>query len=509
MNLAILHYHLDPGGVTRVIENHLLALAASEKTPRHTAILYGGRAGGWPTPWPSEALTIDVTQHAIPHLEYDDGCAPQPHLLADAIRQSLESLNFRPHDTILHVHNHALGKNLSLPGALQILASEGWRLLLQIHDFVEDFRPANFRRIAATFGPDYAAALYPQAPQIHYALLNRRDYELLATAGFAPERICILPNPTPERAAALPDRHAAREKLERRFHIPSETPFVLYPVRGIRRKNVGELLLLSLLDEESFYGLTLVPVNPAERAFHDRWRTFANHYDLPVRFATGEPAENGLNLVENLAAADAVVTTSVAEGFGMAFLEPWLVGKPLGGRDLPAITADFKSVGVRFESLYDRLHVPLDWVGADRYAPAVRAAGEALLAAYHRPPLPWQRWREILDAKTAGGMVDFGDLNEGLQQRVLQRLASSSAARDELRVRNPKARRPHDEGFVDQNAAKIRTAFGTKPSGQRLIDAYHRLLHAPVEPIMPPPRGNALLDCLLDLEHFRLIRSLA
>ena len=33
-----------------------------------------------------------------------------------------------------------------------------------------------------------------------------------------------------------------------------------------------------------------------------------------------------------LASAHALVTTSVAEGFGLAFLEPWLMGRPLAGR---------------------------------------------------------------------------------------------------------------------------------------------------------------------------------
>ena len=47
-------------------------------------------------------------------------------------------------------------------------------------------------------------------------------------------------------------------------------------------------------------------------------------------------APGGLEFFENLAAADAVATTSLAEGFGMVFLEAWLAGRPLVGRDLPS-----------------------------------------------------------------------------------------------------------------------------------------------------------------------------
>ena len=42
-----------------------------------------------------------------------------------------------------------------------------------------------------------------------------------------------------------------------------------------------------------------------------------------------------------MASAHRLVTTSVAEGFGLAFLEPWLFGKGLLGRNLPEITVDF------------------------------------------------------------------------------------------------------------------------------------------------------------------------
>ncbi len=58
-----------------------------------------------------------------------------------------------------------------------------------------------------------------------------------------------------------------------------------------------------------------------------------------------------------LTAAHALVTTSVAEGFGLAFLEPWLANRPLFGRKLPEVTEGNKKAGVNLASLYTRLDV--------------------------------------------------------------------------------------------------------------------------------------------------------
>ena len=69
--------------------------------------------------------------------------------------------------------------------------------------------------------------------------------------------------------------------------------------------------------------------------------------------------------LDNNAAADLLLTTCVAEGFGMVFLEAWLAGRNLVGRDLPEITADFVEAGIQLDSLFARLPVPIDWVGKD------------------------------------------------------------------------------------------------------------------------------------------------
>lgn len=507
MNLAILHFHLNPGGVTRVIENHLLAIDAASRQTTRVAILHGGRTTGWPEGVSKRLTRTDVSLHVVPGLDYDNGQLVAPGTLAAALREVLAGLNFRPNDSVLHVHNHSLGKNLSLPGAVTQFASEGWRLLLQIHDFAEDFRPANYRRLSKAFGATNAATYFPQAPQIHYAVLNGRDHDLFTSAGVAEDRLHRLPNPVPA-PAVFEDRQAARRLLADKFGVGIDRRYTFYPVRGIRRKNVGEVMLLSLLDDrDAVYGLALDPLNPAEKPFFDRWRRLVEELKCPLRFATGEIGRGGLSFAENLAVADAAVTTSVAEGFGMAFLEPWLVGLPLIGRDLPEITVDFRAEGVRLDGLYDRIAVPLAWVGTERFADAFRTAGEALLAAYHRPPQPMRMWLAVFERKTAGGMVDFGDLDEELQEDVLRRVAKSHSCRDELRSLNGHLTDIPAAATIADNAECIRATYSAERIGRQLIDLYERLLHANPGAIDELDHSGLILDRLLDLSRIRLIRG--
>ncbi|NIO41528.1 MAG: hypothetical protein GTO41_15945, partial [Burkholderiales bacterium] len=153
----------------------------------------------------------------------------------------------------MHAHNHSLGKNVLFPKALAVLARDGYSMLLQIHDFAEDFRPDNYGQLASALVdnaferlPD---ALYPQALHVHYAVLNCRDREILRHAGVDPARLHWIPNAVAE-TDTLPNREAARNELTVRFGIPAEARLLLYPVRGIRRKNLGETLMWSALADE-------------------------------------------------------------------------------------------------------------------------------------------------------------------------------------------------------------------------------------------------------------------
>ncbi len=101
-------------------------------------------------------------------------------------------------NSVLHWHNHSLGKNTAAPAAIRLLAESGWRILLQIHDFAEDNRPENYRRLIQATGAESKSEidqyLYPVGSQIHYATLTRADAAVLCEVGIPETRTHCLPN---------------------------------------------------------------------------------------------------------------------------------------------------------------------------------------------------------------------------------------------------------------------------------------------------------------------------
>jgi hypothetical protein len=396
------------------------------------------------------------------------------------------------------------------------LAERGYPVLLHIHDFVEDLRPANFRHLCEGLGggaptPAWHGSLYPQSSHLHYAVLNGRDRRILEAAGTEGRRLHLLPNPVLE-LDGLPPPAEARHRLAEEFAVSPEDRFILYPVRGIRRKNLGEALLYGkLAPPGSVVGLTLPPLSPGEQPVYARWKEVADELELPCRFDVG--AEGGLTFQENLAASDLILTTSVAEGFGMAYLESWLAGRMLVGRDLPEITADFRRAGVRLDSVHPRLQIPVRWVGDGLLRQAIQEAYRATLAAYERPLPP--NLSEALDAKTAGGLADFGDLDERLQEGVLQRVCQSERDRREVLKRNPwiepafcPADAEHVSALVRQNSEAINRHFSLDRSGRRLLKTYRQVADSPRDKgAKPLEHADRILDSFLRLERFRLIRS--
>ncbi len=384
MRVAIVHYHLDPGGVTSVIKSACLALTAAGI--RHV-VLTGEQVFGLGYLTAPGEITTDS--------------------LTDSLRTAAcEALGAPP--DIWHFHNHSLGKNLLLPAVITRLAEAGERLVLQIHDLAEQGRPANYQLVAD------CPKLYPVAPRVHYAFLNSRDLEIFTAAGLPAKQSSLLPNPILTHAVSSP--------------VSASRPAVLLaPVRGIRRKNLGELVFLSALAPAgTWFAVALAPANPTALPVHDTWRKFAKSQHLPIEFdvvSRFAPAAGAATTFDSwVEHATHFISTSVSEGFGMAFLESIARGKPLLGRNLPHLTTEHARHGIRTGYLYDRLLIPEDWIERPLLHDHLTAAMERTYRAY-RSPLANLTVIAALSALTRDGYLDFGNLPEPLQQAVIERLA--------------------------------------------------------------------------------------
>lgn len=502
MDVVILHYHLNRGGVTRVIENHVRALALHPKPPRRVFIVYGGRAAAWTT----DALgDLPFSLELVVHSEWDYDASHPSSVdgLTRALADMLRSHGCEPDSTVIHIHNHSLGKKAALPAAISRWAQDGWRFLLQIHDFAEDLRPSNYRHLVDQVGSIDAVhqQLYPQAPQIQYAVLNQRDHDLLLKAGIDAAHLHPLPNAVAMREPPRQiDEARARRKLVQTYQVPTEHSYYLYPVRGIRRKNIGELLLWSAVIPDATFAVTLAPLNPRELASYEAWSECARDLHLPVVFDAGRE----LSLDENYAAADGVVTTSVAEGFGLVFLEAAVANRPLFGRDLPGITADFRTAGMQFPGLAESIWIPVDWVDVKRLKQLHVDCLQRLHTSFELPTVTMDDLRKQAEASFAGDVIDFGQLDSRMQRDVLRHVRSDAGAQQALQDHNVVMRTIAERELtslhagIDTNRRVLEHHYSLPGIARRLGEIYGIALAATPHNVESPPAiGRSLLECFL------------
>ncbi len=480
MKLAIVHYHLRRGGVTRVIEN---AVSSLRKHGVETVVLSGESYLGDRLP---QVRVVEGLGYRNTADERD------ARRLARAMRDAAADALGGPPD-VWHIHNHGLAKNVAFPEAVHHLLLDGAKILLQIHDFAEDGRPTNYLRQTVYYAgrEDIRADhLYPRGAQVHYATLTQRDELHLRDAGIDGGHLHWLPNSVGAPPCQTPNADPFPGKR-----------FILYPVRGIRRKNLGELMMLSLLaGSETVFAVTLEPENPEWRAIHDEWANFARGHDLPVHLAYGRGGP--LGYPELINRADAMISTSVAEGFGLAFLEPWLASKTVVGRDLPDITRDFVKQGINLDHLYRRLEIPLKWIDEAELHAAITDGLFESYQSYDREPKG-----DVVDrswaAAVRGHRVDFGHLNERFQIQALERCLAEPGLRHSVVA-------PHldnvEAGLIAENRDLIAQNYSLPQYGQRLLEIYREIAASPLGELSAYD-ADAVLDSFLAPANFSLLRS--
>ena len=449
--IAIVHYHLRRGGVTRVIE-----AARDVMTARgdEVVILSG------------EPPLVDSRQsgvRVVPALNYRKTGSP---VVAEGLAEQLKkeaSEHFGGLPDVWHFHNPTLAKNVLLPSVIRELASQGERVVLQLHDFSEDGRPGNYTSQRSFFDSEtsFEETLYPVAKQIHYASINQRDHDFLKAAGISRTNLHVIPN-------AIPDLAVSTTPAERPFS--KDKLFALYPSRGIRRKNIGELLLLALIyGDRVDFATSLRPENPEWQRVHGEWEDLAAELKLPVTFGIAE--SDKYSFLDVLGWADFIVTTSIAEGFGLAFLEPWIIGKPVMGRDLPDITRDFAVNGIEMGNLYQRIDLPIEWLDEGELMEAIESMLRRSYLAYNCE-LPPSAVKQTLKAWVKKGRIDFGVLSESFQIEVLRKLRENPACLDSLSI-PPLALYPERE--IAERREIIRRVYSLSSYGERLGEMYERV----------------------------------
>lgn len=485
LNIAMVHHHLRGGGVTRIIEHSVRSLQGKNV---RMCIITGEK--------PAEQVKLSgAPVGVVKGLSYGMENPSKPaHVLFDEMQVLARKLLGKTPD-VWHIHNHSLGKNRAFTKSIINLAKEKARLVLHIHDFAEDNRPQNFKHLIGEKNDGLIETIYPIAPQIRYIVLNGRDGKYMKEAGVPPSMLTVLPNPVRlEGGKQMPRKKTA---------VKGNKNLWVYPTRAIPRKNIGELLLLAALSgREHQYALTLAPKNIAYKRYYEGWKHFAANYKLPVTFEAGK--EWGIEFEALLAASTGLVTTSITEGFGLVFLESWLIDKPLFGRNIKAITADFENNGLDLSKLYSGIEIPLDWMDRKKLTERLKQHISRMYSTYGQELTPYTL-EEWLDVLKQGNNIDFGVLNSEFQQEIIQKVIQNGIQAEDLHLKIPSLT-AYSKETLKKNKTIVQEKYSLENYGENLLTLYQQLAGVTSEkPEFISPKK--LLSKFLNPYNVSLLRS--
>jgi hypothetical protein len=302
--------------------------------------------------------------------------------------------------------------------------------------------------------------LYPICHHVHYAVLNARDYNYLKSAGIPEKCLYLLPNPV-----IAPATNRLEQQIE-------PFKYMIYPVRAIPRKNIAEILFWAAHpDEHLRFGITLAPKNPQYLKDYQALVDFSNHENLPVDFEAGNKWNKSFE--EVIGHSSAVISSSIAEGFGLAYLESWLSGKALVGRKLPQIMQAFEEDGIDFAGMYDQLMIPLDLLEEDKVKSELQNHALNAFKAYEIPN-PQEHASSIVESVTNDHQIDFGRLSQTLQIELLKHLNSAPSSYLSL-VEGSLSSRISSQQQIASNQAIIQEKYSPQAFADRIDDIYKAL----------------------------------
>src|SRR5690606_38327196 len=129
--------------------------------------------------------------------------------------------------------------------------------------------------------------------------------------------------------------------------------------------------------------------------------------------------------------------------------------------------------------------------------------------AYRLPvPTTGEVAASIRDGLT-GEWIDFGLLDEDLQEEIVRRIAFDEHACDELIAINPSLSRWDRPArtLLAANQEVVRKHYSPEAIGRRLRAVYNAVSHQPCGAVEVPADTASLLQAFLDLHRFRLIRT--
>ena len=289
LTLLILHHHLRPGGVRRVIELATPHLVAHWPERVRAVLLATGEAPdpAWLRAFRERLHGTRVKVIVEPAFGYVSELALDARSIRRRVVDGIMELlpQAMRDDCLVWAHNLGLGRNLYLARELTFTCRcVGLPLIAHHHDWWFEnrwhhfaaMREPGFRTLRAV-----ASAVLAASPRICHVAINHADAAVLekhfpGLAGWLPNPV----EPVPQMPAARLE--AARAWL--RELLGEDAPVWLLPCRLLRRKNIAEALLLTRWLRPEAWLVTTGGVSSAEeQAYADALAAAAQMHGWRLR----------------------------------------------------------------------------------------------------------------------------------------------------------------------------------------------------------------------------------
>ena len=218
--------------------------------------------------------------------------------------------------------------------------------------------------------------------------------------------------------------------------------------------------------------------------------------------------QEGVSFTDNVAAADAILTTSIAEGFGLVFLESFSFGKKLIGRDIPLITADFKQSGIQFDQLYSEIRIPIKLINLADFDRQLKLELNQTYADFGKS-LDEKQYRSFFNQVVERGWIDFARLTTDQQSEVIIAAARDPRVRTAIQESNAEvtdwisgAASNDQDDSIRHNQSIIKDRYADTQTGESLLSLYQQLIDAAVGEVSDNPNPDAVLNYFLEIENF-------
>lgn len=337
MKVIFIHYSFLNDGVTRVVFNNIEGLRRISKEIQFALV-----ANSFSSPFP------DFVEERLIDWNSKDLVSKLDSLTQDA-------------DAII-IENPVVGiyPNATLAFKKFAEGNPQKNVIYRIHDLIDD-RPHLFGKFLEVF-PD-TDSIYPKTDNVTFLALTRSDKNRLEEKGL--KNVHILPNSI-ITSNLIPDKDKSielRKFLEEKRIIKKEEKILLYPVRVEKRKNIEEALLITKLLNNLGEKYCLVVTLPFLEDYGEFLKSFAREFSIPCSIGEvgkfiGFDRKNGFSVAELFSISDMAITTSIREGFGFVYVEPWISETPLIGRRISSVAEDFEAGGIDLAHLYGSFILP-------------------------------------------------------------------------------------------------------------------------------------------------------